>query len=148
MLAFRCRFRLGADGGASAVEFALILPLLVLFLFGIIEFGLAFSRQQGMEAAAREGARLAALGRDIDFVDVESAARNASPSFIANSDVRVRVNDTTADGWCSSVGDLVTVTVDVDPDERDKYRTVIPIWGGSTFAYSADGVFRCEAEHD
>lgn len=48
--------RLG-DQGAAAVEFALILPLLLLFLFGIVQFGFLFSVYNTMVHAAREGAR-------------------------------------------------------------------------------------------
>lgn len=48
--------RLDSQGGA-AVEFALVLPLLLLLLFGIVEFGLALYRFQAVAAAGREGAR-------------------------------------------------------------------------------------------
>ena len=44
--------------GAAAVEFALLLPVLIMVLFGIIEFGVALSRQQVLATASREGARL------------------------------------------------------------------------------------------
>jgi Flp pilus assembly protein TadG len=43
--------------GASAVEFALILPLLMLITFGIIEFGMFIYNQQVLTNACREGAR-------------------------------------------------------------------------------------------
>jgi len=43
------------------VEFALIMPFLLMLVFGVIQFGTLFNRQQGMHAAAREGARVAAL---------------------------------------------------------------------------------------
>ena len=43
--------------GQSMVEFALILPLLVAFLFGIIELGVLFNVYIGMTNMAREGAR-------------------------------------------------------------------------------------------
>lgn len=43
--------------GASAVEFALVLPLLIVFVFGIIEFGLLMYNQQVITNASREGAR-------------------------------------------------------------------------------------------
>lgn len=46
----------GRDGSA-AVEFALILPVLLLFLFGIVQFGFLFSVYNTMVHAAREGAR-------------------------------------------------------------------------------------------
>lgn len=50
---------LGRDErGVAAVEFALLLPVLIMLLFGIIEFGLALSRQQVLNTASHEGARL------------------------------------------------------------------------------------------
>src|SRR5262245_46881508 len=50
-----------SERGASMVEFALILPVLLLFLFGVLQFGLLFFRYQGIQAAAREGARVASI---------------------------------------------------------------------------------------
>jgi Flp pilus assembly pilin Flp len=55
--------------GAAAVEFALLLPLLVLLLFGMIEFGLAFNTRIQATNAAREAARQAVVGID-DWNDV------------------------------------------------------------------------------
>jgi Flp pilus assembly protein TadG len=52
----------GRERGASAVEFALIASLLFMVVFGIIQFGLAFNRVQGLHAGVREGARVGALG--------------------------------------------------------------------------------------
>lgn len=52
------------ERGAAVVEFALVLPLLILFTFGIIEFGRAYSAKIELTAAVREGARAAALGND------------------------------------------------------------------------------------
>lgn len=53
--------RLKADRGAVAVEFALLLPVLVILVFGIMDFGQLFNAQETLTQAAREGARLAAL---------------------------------------------------------------------------------------
>ena len=47
-----------SESGASAVEFALLLPVLMMILFGIIEFGLALYQQAVLTNASREGARL------------------------------------------------------------------------------------------
>ena len=53
----RCR----SEEGAQLVEFALVLPLLLLVLLGIAEFGFMFQRYEVVTNAAREGARLAVL---------------------------------------------------------------------------------------
>lgn len=50
--------RLRSESGASAVEFALVLPVLMMVLFGIIEFGFALYQQAVLTNASREGARL------------------------------------------------------------------------------------------
>src|SRR6266567_8451948 len=51
------------DRGAAAVEFAIMLPLLLLLVFGIIDFGRALNAQVTITQAAREGARLTALNQ-------------------------------------------------------------------------------------
>jgi hypothetical protein len=51
------------DRGASAVEFALVLPLLVMLLFGIVHFGFAYNAYVTVTHAAREGARMASVGQ-------------------------------------------------------------------------------------
>ena len=58
-------------GGAVAVEMAIVTPLLLTVLFGIIEYGWAFSVRQAMVNAAREGARVAALQGSTD-TDIRS----------------------------------------------------------------------------
>ncbi|WP_457185924.1 TadE family protein [Nocardioides sp. P5_E3] len=50
------------DRGAAAVEFALIVPILLVVLFGIIDFGFAINRYTIVNNAAREGVREASLG--------------------------------------------------------------------------------------
>jgi Flp pilus assembly protein TadG len=50
-----------SEDGAQLVEFALVLPLLLLVMLGIAEFGFAFQRYEVVTNAAREGARLAVL---------------------------------------------------------------------------------------
>jgi Flp pilus assembly protein TadG len=57
----RLRRRCLGDRGAASVEFALILPVLLLVLFGIVQFGLLFSVQNQMVNAAREAARAMAV---------------------------------------------------------------------------------------
>jgi len=49
------------DRGAALVEFALVLPLLLLLIFGVIEFGWAYSQNLDVRHGAREAGRLAAV---------------------------------------------------------------------------------------
>lgn len=50
------------DRGAAAVEFALILPLLLLLVFGILQYGYFFFQSTAVEAATRDASRLASIG--------------------------------------------------------------------------------------
>jgi hypothetical protein len=50
------------DRGAVAVEFALLLPILVLLLVSIMDFGLWYSDSIGLRSTAREGVRMAVVG--------------------------------------------------------------------------------------
>ena len=67
-----------ADDGAAAVEFALVLPLLLFLLFAIISYGYMLSFRQGISQGAAEGARAMAVAPD-GLTDEEklTAARNA-----------------------------------------------------------------------
>jgi Flp pilus assembly protein TadG len=50
-----------SDRGAALVEFALVLPLLLVVIAGIVDFAFAFQRYEVITNAAREGARMAVL---------------------------------------------------------------------------------------
>ena len=50
------------EAGASTVEFAMVVPILLMLIFGIVQFGLTFGNHLAITHAAREGARLAAVG--------------------------------------------------------------------------------------
>lgn len=49
------------ERGANLVEFAILAPLLILLVFGIIEFGWLFGQYNAVRHGAREGARFAAV---------------------------------------------------------------------------------------
>lgn len=77
--------RLRDERGASAVEFAIIGSILLLVTFGTITFGLIFNRYQGLQSAAREGARLGAL-QAATRTDIINRVRE-SVSVIQTSDI-------------------------------------------------------------
>ncbi len=53
------------DCGAAAVEFALVMPILFLLIFGIVDFGRMWNMQIAMTQGAREGVRVLALGGSV-----------------------------------------------------------------------------------
>ena len=143
-----------SERGASAVEFALISAVLFMVLFGTIQFGMAFHRAQGLEAAVREGARTASIGATQQ--DITSRVRNAQSLFTA-ADVAVTFDYSTNSGTSytaiaasatnkpcqtAGLGNLVRVNATVAP--AAKYAIAIPLWGNQTITYNAAGVFRCE----
>jgi hypothetical protein len=52
--------------GAAVVEFAVVLPLLLTILFGIIEYGWVFMVRQTLQTSAREGCRIAILQTSVE----------------------------------------------------------------------------------
>jgi Flp pilus assembly protein TadG len=65
------------------VEFALLFPMLLLLVFGIIDFGRALNAQITLTQAAREGARLAALGQPNVAGRTQAAAVGLSPITVS-----------------------------------------------------------------
>lgn len=73
------------EKGQTLVEFALVLPVLLLLVMGVIQFGIIFSAQIALTNAAREGARAAAVGTKITdqtvggntILGVKSIVKNA-----------------------------------------------------------------------
>jgi Flp pilus assembly protein TadG len=69
----------GSERGAAAVEFALVVPLLLTLLLGVIEFGHYFNVQISATHAAREAARTMSITGN--WVKAEDAGRKASPTL-------------------------------------------------------------------
>ncbi len=70
------------ERGASAVEFALTLPVLVMILVGTLEFGMAYNQYLAITHAAREGARMAAVGA-YDEAAVRADAYPVNPTSVS-----------------------------------------------------------------
>ncbi|WP_461187360.1 TadE/TadG family type IV pilus assembly protein [Arthrobacter sp. Z4-13] len=68
-----------SERGAAAVEFALLVPILIMLVFGIMEFGRAYNVQMSLTNAAREGARSLAITKNEDTA--RTAAKNAALHF-------------------------------------------------------------------
>jgi Flp pilus assembly protein TadG len=105
------------------VEFALIVPLLVMVVFGIVDFGWAINRDSLVNDAAREGARAGSL--DATAAQIESTVRqdltSIEPLGTKPSKITVTVSCLKPDNTvCTNVttdavsGGTVVVTVAVD----------------------------------
>jgi len=120
------------ERGAVAAEFALMIPVLLLLIFGTVQLGLTYQRQSAVHAAAREGARVASLPTTTtNEACARSAAALAGTGFTAVPNCNVA-------GDCSGASTSVIVTITV-PNTIE-----IPFYGTSTFTLTGIGDFRCE----
>ena len=74
MMTNRLRFGRRSEGGQALVEFALVLPVILLLVVGVLEFARAWNLHQVMTDAAREGARRAVLADPVIDRDSVKAA--------------------------------------------------------------------------
>ncbi len=127
--------------GQSAVEFALILPVLLLIVLGIIQFGLIFSAQISLENAVREGARTAAvLGQTEGNGNPNINARvHQAGGGLDQSKMRIFVTpNSNSSRWA---GTAITVTVSYSAP------VVVPIINGiigNSIALSSSSTTRSE----
>ncbi len=98
------------ERGAAAVEMAIVLPLLILLVGGIIDFGRAFMTEVIVTNAAREGTRVAVLTQDAAQLGNITTRAQAAADLNPLASATVTVSPATA---CtgSPVPDNVTVTV-------------------------------------
>ncbi|MBR7743895.1 pilus assembly protein [Phycicoccus sp. BSK3Z-2] len=102
------RARTRSERGASALEFALVLPMLVALVGGIIDFGFLFSQQIAFNTAARDAARTAVTkpltGSPQTCSNVATRARNASTQAggaLGVGPAGTRIEVTAPNGGCT-----------------------------------------------
>lgn len=117
------------------VEFALILPILVMFVFGIVEFGRAYNARIELTAAVREGARAAAVADPSDEPAAKEAARNATISGAPGLNPPLTTDQISVVACGASTNAEVTTTY--------PFRYEIPFVGTFSKDLTAKGVFRC-----
>ncbi len=119
------------EKGASAVEFALILPILVILIFGIFEFAIAFNSYVTITHAAREGVRLAAV--DLNNPDLKNIIiERAFPLGITEDDIVINTPDGT------NIGDPVEVEITYT------FSMSIPLVGSWTIPLKNKAIMRLE----
>ncbi|HUP01706.1 MAG TPA: TadE/TadG family type IV pilus assembly protein [Gemmatimonadota bacterium] len=100
------RRTLGSEKGQTLLEMAMILPLLMGLLVGILEFGRAWNVRQVTTNAAREGARLAILESS-----EEGEVRAAVEAHLVRAGLDPDVGEISITGMNDPVGDPVTIAV-------------------------------------
>ncbi len=115
------------EWGAAMVEFAIVLPLLMLLVFGIIEFGRAHNTQLTLTHAAREGVRTYAITQDAAQGEAiaEQAATTLDPALM---DIQVTACD---------IGSPTTMTI------RYPFQFFIPFLPSTPINLQAEGVMKC-----
>ncbi len=100
----------GGDRGQTLIEFAFIAPLIFLFLFVIVDFGIALDRRITLQHAVREGARYGAVTANV--TGIKQTTVNQAQGIVDTSKVTVCYEDTTfdANATVGDVGDSVRVT--------------------------------------
>ncbi|WP_242846768.1 TadE/TadG family type IV pilus assembly protein [Clostridium homopropionicum] len=101
--------------GQALVEFAIVLPILLMLVMGIIQFGMMLNSYLAIENASREGARAGIVGST--DAEIESLIIASSPS-LNPADLTVSLTPSEAN---RRSGDTLTVTVTYN------YKFTIPI---------------------
>ena len=119
------------ERGAAAVEFALVVGLLLTVLFGITGFGKAYGEVVALTGAAREGARRAAVRADTG--EVVGAVRDAAAPYVVNGNISVSTQcDETNQGEQVTVSWTEPIVID------------LVLLGTRTETRDIAAVFRCE----
>jgi Flp pilus assembly protein TadG len=165
----KIRQRFHHEDGAAAVEFALIIGVLAMLIFGMLQFGLTFFELQNLRSATREGGRLGAVGETPDGIRsrIESAsngaiqpgeASNGSFAKITYSDSGVfsgsepNLNGPTNPA-CTSSSSATTTDAAVriqlfiaqaPPHLKDLFTVNIPLLPPISMTPTIDAQFRCE----
>jgi Flp pilus assembly protein TadG len=135
------RNRISREEGVAAVEFALILPVLALLLFGVLEFGRVWSQYQVFQGAAREGARCAAVqATEFSDCDIQTSIQNAAEPYEPETTAAVQIGGAPRAAGCTD-GDQGE---DVQVSWEQPLRINIPFWNDVTVTSTIKAVFRCE----
>jgi Flp pilus assembly protein TadG len=101
------------SAGTSIVEMSLVLPLLLLLIFGIGEFSIAFTQWETITNAAREGAREGVVfrGGACDAGTVDNEVAQAVDTYITSSGLTTGSVTAAVTGACAGSGTPLRVSV-------------------------------------
>jgi len=129
------RRRNGQDRGAAAVEFAIVVPFLILLALVIWQFGYQYQQKIQFTNAAVEAARSVATSTGTSWSTVSADAIADAKAAAGATDVTVNFHGRNA--VCDGSG-VVTVTIQATRESP------APVVFGSTFTVTETGQMRCE----
>jgi len=132
-----------ADRGAAAVEFALVLPILLLLVFGIVDYGRAYNAKVTLTHAAREGARMLAV-ENASTSDISTALTSSGRDIATGITATV---DTAQTNSCTAGAKDAKLVL------KSSFSYVTPLpgigalfgggWNGGPVTFTAKAVMRC-----
>ena len=125
--------------GAAAVEFALVVPVLLALVLGIVEFGRAYYIETTLSSAAREGVRSMALQNDA--TTARTTTKNAATGLtLTDSQIAISYLSPVTATSCTVTGTTAPPSVVVTITYPMAYITQ---FFGSSITLTAKGVMRC-----
>lgn len=131
----------GRQRGAAALEFIVVLPFLLLVVFGMVDIGRLYWAKVSATAAANEAVRMVAIKPLLPASEVTKIANAAMSPWVAQSVVP------TACSAASTSTSSASVTVTLDVRFVTPLAAVMQLYGGTSRAVSmtisSTGIYRC-----
>jgi Flp pilus assembly protein TadG len=109
------------ERGAAAVEFALILPVLLMLVGGVIDFGVMYYKQIELTNAARDGVRQIVVNQSTGgwpAADIQARVRQAASPLTLNTTFTLQRSTDNGASWqtatvwyCQASGNLMRLTI-------------------------------------
>jgi len=121
------------EAGQSLVEFAMVLPLFLLLLFALVDFGRAFYSWMVITNAAREGARAGAVQKDWPAMQtaIYDSMCNPYPGNCAVDTTKMTLTQTGVNG---ARGTQVTVQIAYAFTYATPLGNIVALLGGGSLA--------------
>lgn len=133
--------KLRNEKGAAAVEFALVVPILLLLLLGIVEFGRIYNAQMQLTAAARDGARIMSINSVPAQAETDARATVIASAGALHPDIdstQINIAVSPAGTAVCTPGSTATVTVSYP-------LQFLSGLFGSSITLTGKGVMQCSA---
>jgi len=128
------------ERGSAALEFAIVVPVILMFIFGIIQYGYLYWSLQTAAATAREAARQLIVGTDWPCVQAQAQGQAGNPAVGGAPASVTRTYYDTA-GNVSTSGPVLggLVRVQVSFQSLDMNLPFVPVPNGGVVTDDADG---------